>query len=53
MRWHLGEPPGELNGGCWSDSTLPFRHKCVQQLRGTRKGWSVFLKLRERQVQFM
>ena len=27
-----------MNEGCWGKSTLPFRHKCVQQLRGTRKG---------------
>jgi len=28
---------GELNAGCWGKSTLLFQHKCVQQLRGTRR----------------
>ena len=51
---------GELNEGCWGKSTLLFQHKCVQQLRGTRKGGAfagaqrrLFLKLKERQGQFM
>jgi hypothetical protein len=30
------------NEGCWGKSTLLFQHKCVQQLRGTRKGGGVF-----------